>query len=63
MANYPGYIPLLPSDQADVIRIYIDLMRERHRAEHPSQASTTPPPAPRNGSDRVWFPDGVPDFD
>ncbi|HTX77008.1 MAG TPA: hypothetical protein VMD29_12440 [Terracidiphilus sp.] len=63
MANYPRNFPLLPGDQADVIRIYIDLMRERQRAEHPSQVTTNPPLTPGNGSDRVRFPDGVPDFD
>jgi hypothetical protein len=48
--------PLLATDQAEVIRIFLELMHERESAEHPSEVTTQRPPSPR--TDRGgWFAD------
>ena len=45
MAIHPdSSFPLLASDQADVIRIFIELMREGDRPEQAPQAMTTKKP-------------------
>jgi hypothetical protein len=48
--------PLLASDQADVIQIFLELMIERDRAGHASEATTNQPVGPRNDSDGSLFP-------
>jgi hypothetical protein len=45
MANHPNSsFPLLESDQAEVIRIFLELMCESHRNEGVSEATTTKKP-------------------
>jgi hypothetical protein len=45
MANHPNSsFPLLESDQAEVIRIFLELMCEGHRNEGVSEAITTKKP-------------------
>lgn len=51
MAMHPdSSFPLLASDQAEVIRIFLELMRERERVEHSSQVVSHKPPAARSES-------------
>jgi len=52
MANFPdSSFPLSGSDQADVIRIFLELMAEGDRAGRASGLTTTPKPVgPRNDS-------------
>lgn len=58
MAIHPdSSFPLRPSDQADVIRIFLELMRARHPAEHTSEVTTNRPLGPYRGSDRSSFPE------
>lgn len=64
MENHPiSSFPLLPSDQADVIRIFLELMREGDRAERASQAARTEPLKPRNDFDPLWYLGQPPDFE
>ena len=53
MANHPiSNFPLLASDQADVIRIFLELMRESNHVGRVSEATTTNKPlGPRRDSD------------
>ena len=48
--------PLLASDQADVIQIFLELMIDGDRAGHASEATTDQPVGPRNDSSDSWFP-------
>jgi hypothetical protein len=52
MANYPNSsFPLLASDQAEVIRIFLELMCEGHHDQDVSEATTTKKPlGPRSDS-------------
>ncbi len=43
-------VPLLPSDQADVIRIFLELMSTGDRT------TTEEPVGPRNDSSDSWYP-------
>ena len=56
MAMHPdSSFPLLASDQAEVIRIFLDLMREREQVERPSEVASH---RPRTGDERRgWFAD------
>jgi hypothetical protein len=54
MANHPNSsFPLLESDQAEVIRLFLDLMCKGHHAEGVSEAATTKKPVgpSRNSND------------
>lgn len=56
MAMHPSSsFPLLPSDQAEVIRIYLDLMLERYGPGRETVAANTPV-GPLNGSNRFRQP-------
>lgn len=59
--------PLSASDQNDVIRIYLELLSERDRAELASQTTSNQQVAPRidsrNDSGNSWFPRELPDAD
>ena len=49
--------PLLAGDQADVIRIFLELMAEGDRVERASELTATPKRVgPRNDSDDRWLP-------
>ena len=48
--------PLLASDQADVIRIFIDLMSERDRAERRSEVKANQPAGSHDDSGNLWSP-------
>jgi hypothetical protein len=62
MAIYSGSgFPLLPSDQADVIRIFLELMRERDRAGRAPEVTANHSLGPRNGPDEPWLPGPLPD--
>lgn len=53
MAMHPSSsFPVRPSDQADVIRIYLELMRERYPARREPEVVLRS----RNSSDRPGFP-------
>ncbi len=50
-------VPLLPSDQADVIRIFLELMREGNCPASMSEGPITKKPlGPTNNSKDRWFP-------
>lgn len=52
MATYPNSgIPLLATDQADIIRIFLGLMCDKNRAQRSPEPATDHPLAPRNDSD------------
>jgi hypothetical protein len=53
--------PLRASDQADVIRIFLDLMIENERAERAPEVTANQPVAPRNGYDNPWYAGNLPD--
>jgi hypothetical protein len=65
MASQPNsYFPLLASDQADVIRIYLELMGEGNHAERVSDVRTTNAPLePRNDSNNSCFPSELLDLE
>jgi len=64
MAIHPNpSFPLLPSDQADVIRIFLQLMRERYPSSKVPEVAANHPSVSRNGSNRPWFPGDLPDLD
>lgn len=64
MASHPiSSFPLLASDQADVIRIFIELMQERARAESPSEITEDQPLGPRNAPGHSWFPGQTFDYE
>jgi len=48
--------PLLASDQADVIRLFLELMSEGDRAERASKVTSNQPVGPGNDSSNPWFP-------
>ncbi|MGA3049250.1 MAG: hypothetical protein ABSD67_21645 [Terracidiphilus sp.] len=48
--------PLLASDQADVIQIFLELMIERDRAGQAPEVTTNQPVGRRNDSDNSLFP-------
>lgn len=52
--------PLLASDQADVIRIYLELMSARESAAHAAGIPTDQPVAPCN--DDSWLTGGANDL-
>jgi hypothetical protein len=47
MSHYPSF-PLLASDQAEVVRIFLELMSEGDRAERASNFNTNQPVGPHN---------------
>jgi hypothetical protein len=55
--------PLLASDQADVIRIFLELLSERERAARASEVAASQPLGPRNDSNDLWLPRQPPDLD
>ncbi len=64
MASHPvSSFPLLASDQADVIRIYLELMHERDRSGNPSEVTEDQPLGPPKGSDYSWFPGQTFDYE
>jgi len=64
MENHPiSNFPLLPSDQADVIQIFLELMQEGDRAERASQAASSEPLKPCNDFDPLWFLGQPPNFE
>lgn len=64
MAIQPGSnFPIRLSDQADVIRIFLELMREYHGSEQASEVTTNQAFGPSNGPTRPWFPGELPDLD
>jgi hypothetical protein len=57
MAMHPdSSFPLLASDQAEIIRIFLELMREHESAEHPSEVISRRPPSALNERGG-WFAD------
>lgn len=54
--------PIRPSDQADVMRIFLELMEERYPSR-PANVTSDRSTAYRSGSPRVWFPGDLPDPD
>ena len=63
IVSKPGF-PVREGDQAEVIRIFIELMRERDRAERAPQAATTWKPfAARNDSRNAEIPRELLDFE
>ena len=48
--------PLLADDQADVIRIFLELMSDGDRAVRAPEATTDQPVGPRNDSSDSWCP-------
>ncbi len=55
--------PLLASDQADVIRIFLELMRNGDRIGHASEVTVNKPLELRNDSGHSWFPGELPELD
>lgn len=55
--------PLLASDQADVIRIFLDLMSKNERAEHSAGSTSSQPVGPRNESNDPSFPGNLLDLE
>jgi hypothetical protein len=49
--------PLLASDQADVIQIFLELMLDGDRAGRGSEVTTNQPMGPRDDSNGSLFPD------
>jgi nitrogen-specific signal transduction histidine kinase len=63
MAMHPDpSIPLLASDQAEVIQIFLELMLERAAIEQASEVATTRPRRSRKPSNRARFAE-PPDFE
>ena len=62
MAVHPNF-PLRASDQADVMRIYLDLMIERERAASAPTSMIKQPVGPRNDSHHMQFPQELLDLD
>jgi hypothetical protein len=64
MAIHPSSdFPVLPGDQADVIRIYLELMRDRYPSRPVSESTVALPLGPPDSSERTWFTGQVPDLD
>ncbi len=64
MAIHPDpSFPLNRNDQVDVIRIFLELMRERDRSGRTPEVTTNSPFGPRNGSDRSPIPGELLDLD
>jgi hypothetical protein len=64
MASQPiSSFPLLASDQADVIRIYLELMDERARVGSPSEVTKDQSLGPDNAADHSWFPGQTFDYE
>jgi hypothetical protein len=64
MASHPvSSFPLLASDQADVIRIYLELMQERARAGSASDVKEDQPLGSPDASDPSWFPGQTFDYE
>lgn len=60
MAIHPSSsFPIRASDQADIIRIFLELMRERYPSRREPQVFT----GPRNSSDRPALPGELLDLD
>ncbi len=55
MAIHPNF-PVLESDQADVIQIFLDLMIERERTGHAPEVTANEPAGTCNESQDSWFP-------
>jgi len=57
MAIHPdSNFPLLASDQSDVIRIFLELMKESDHAGRAPEFTTNQPVGPRNDSSGSWLP-------
>ena len=64
MAIHPdSHFPILVSDQADVIRIFLELMSEGDRTARASEVTTDQPVGPRNDSNYSRFPDKLPNLE
>ena len=64
MKIYPdSSFPLSASDQADVIRLFQELMSVNGPAGHSSDAATNQSVAPRKDSNGSRFPAPMPDFE
>ena len=62
MAIHPDTsFPVSPKDQADVIRIYIELMRERHGGSREAEMLVEKPLGPRRNAGRTRLPYELPD--
>lgn len=62
MAIHPdASFPISPKDQADVIRIFIELMRERHGDRREPEMLIEKPLAPRRSPGRAPLPGHLPD--
>lgn len=62
MAIHPdASFPISPKDQADVIRIFIELMRERHGDRREPEMLIEKPLASRRSPGRAPFPGHLPD--
>ena len=55
MAIHPNF-PVLESDQADVIQIFLNLMIERERDGLAPEATANEPAGTCNESNDTWFP-------
>lgn len=63
MANHSFNFPLLASDQADVIRIYLDLMIERDRVGHGTEVAANHTIGQHINTGGTLFPSELPDLD
>lgn len=64
MASHPvSSFPLLAADQADVIRIYLELMQERARGGSAAEISEDQPLGSHDASDHTWFPGQTFDYE
>jgi hypothetical protein len=65
MAIHPdSRFPLLIRDQAEVIRIFLELMRESDRTGRAPKVTTTQRPiGRRNGPNDHWIPDELADLE
>ena len=64
MAIHPeSSFPLLARDQAEVIRIYLELMRERDRSGRAPEVTMNQPLRRLNDRDRSWSPGGPTELD
>lgn len=64
MASHPvSSFPLLASDQADVIRLYIELMQERAHMESASEVPEDQTLGSHDATDHSWFPGQTFDYE
>ena len=64
MAIHPdSRFPVIASDQADVIRVFLDLMSERERAERAPRDNGKQPVGPGSDSYDGWTQGQLPDFE